>query len=224
MCHAMAALVVTIEHQYTQPMILVSGLLCIGVCMVAAISATIHAWLERRHVESEKGEAEVIWIMESHSPSRSEAGPYPLTQSRPRMRAYRAGRARVRTHGRPLTRSYNPKAPNHCAYQSVLRAAHRPTTRRAIQELRDDVASAFQSAHEENRTILDFDLHELVIEENMSLHEYVQSIRKEQWASQVEVALAVECVQASILLCEESVCEIGEWCSMLSCTKITTTP
>ena len=206
MCQAMAALIVTIEYQYTQPLVLISGLLCIGACMIAVINATIHAWQERRHVEIEIGETDIIWIMESPPPSRSEAGPYPMTQSRPRKRAYRAGRARVGMHRRPMTRSYNPKAPNHCAYQSILRAMHRPTNMRAIQDLRDEVAIAFQKAYEENRSVLGFDLQELVIEENKSLHEYVQSIREQQWASQVEVALAAECAHASLLLCVKNQC------------------
>ena len=152
---------------------------------------------------------EVILVPESPCPTMNVSSPRmspPLSYKR---KARRARKARIVSHARAVTKIYNPNLDGHCGFQAMLKAAHVPPTLSRVLWLRHEVAVRFHDARIADREVAQCNLHDVLRWEGLSLSAYCAALRRDLWASQVEIQLAAEVLGIAVRYRDGSVQTLG---------------
>ena len=139
-------------------------------------------------------------IVIEESPQPTWRATTPRTKDSPfgeMPRARRGGHRRWKGHVRRATLLHNPGYPNHCAYVCALKMTHRRVSMRSIAWLRSETATKFMEAYEKDEDVQGFSLQKLIKEAGMDLPTYLSHIRTTQWASRVELTLALRVLSVS---------------------------
>ena len=144
-------------------------------------------------------------IHEMQSPMTRSSSEVIEVFSSPRIRSCdtlalrRAGKKRLCSVRRCMKVTYNPTSYGDCGYQVLLRASRRRVSKKAIADLRNQVAMSFMTHHESKTMVAGVQLTHLVMREGYeNVEDYVQHIRKGQWASYVELSLAAQILQTPL--------------------------
>ena len=192
---------------------LVFEMFALTFCGIVAATATVLflLLLERAmHFPRGKPPVEPILVQESPMPTRSSCTP---TDSPPivRTKAKRAGARRVPMHRRLVTEVFNPRIQGECGFEAVLWIAGVTPTKRRIAELRQKVAKEIYKARVEGLTIAGLSVHDILVQEGLSLESYMEKVRKGLWASVWEVHAAAKIMGVKTMYEDPHVrCEVGD--------------
>ena len=114
-------------------------------------------------------------------------------------------------HRRSSTVAYSPTIPHHCGYSCVLKLKGENMSLKKVKSLRAQVAMRLEDHYWRGDEICGLDVREVVRESHKGIKNYIQDLKRYQWASAVEVAIALDIMQAPACVCTPNACHwIGE--------------
>ena len=147
---------------------------------------------------------EVIVIEESPLPTRMPCSPFPKTPEPPtRQRCRRGGwRGGYRRNGhkRRSTQSYSPTQKHHCGFVCLLKLQGQRPTQKKIRLLREAIVQDLITSYHDDLTVASVRVRSLVHQSSASLDSYVTDLRKNMWASKVELEIGARILHVGAYL------------------------
>ena len=213
------------KHDAANLPLVLAAIIMLVAAAVSFLTVVIHMMNEKRReleymqceLERERElepQHEVIYVQASPSPTlrrstpRSKESPFEVIT---RRHARRGGGRRLQMHARKMTRIGNPRLANDCGYVCCLWLMKMRPSKKRVRWLRARTADEFEKTYNAGGKVMGVDLRRMLDTQRIGLKQYLNQIRTNQWASKIELAIALCVSQAEAYIDDgASVIKVGK--------------